>query len=138
MKFIFILFSLGLLILPSISKANVLSGDISFSNCEKLCNSAGEREIRFHNKVDFTLRIIIDEDSYFPAMKVGNITNKKVNWSFHIVFFDENSNIVATYALSGETNKTSKYGQHTNSSRITMLPKDMNKIRKYKMLVYTF
>jgi len=61
-RFIFVLFSLVLslvlIVSPSISQADVFNGDISFSNCVTLCNSAGEHEIKFRTKIDFTLRII--------------------------------------------------------------------------------
>jgi len=80
-KFISVLFSLVLILSPAISRANVFNGDISFSDCTKSCNSAGEHEIKFHDKVDFTLRIIVDEDSYFPVIKTVSSINEKVNWS---------------------------------------------------------
>lgn len=107
-KFLYILFSLALILSPSISQADVFKGDISFSNCDQPCYFSGERDIKFHSKIDFTLKMLIDDHSYFPAMKVVNTTKEKVSWSFHIVFFDKNSNIIATYALSHETKSTNK------------------------------
>ena len=138
LKFIFALFSFVLYVFPAVSQAEVFNGDISFTNCDKLCNSKGEREIKFHSKVDFTLRIVIDEESFFPVMKIVNLTKEKVKWSFHMVFFDKNNSIVAAYGLSHETNSTNKYGSHVSASRISMQTKDMNKIRKYKTVVYTY
>ena len=137
-KFIFASFSLALFLSPSISQADVFKGEVSFSNCDKSCYSSGERDIKFHSKIDFTLKMIIDEDSYFPAMKVVNSTKEKVNWSFHIVFFDKNSNIIAAYALSNGAKSTNKYGQHTNGTRINIPHKDKSKITNYKIVVYTF
>ncbi|MDH5601711.1 MAG: hypothetical protein OEY78_10455, partial [Gammaproteobacteria bacterium] len=80
----------------------------------------------------------IDDDSYFPAMKVVNTTNEIVDWSFHIVFFDKNSNIIAAYAFSHATKSTNKFGQYTNGARIKIPPKDKNKITNYKIVVYTY
>lgn len=137
-KYLFASFSLALFLSPSISQADVFKGEISFSNCDQSCYSSGERDIKFHSKIDFTLKMIIDEDSYFPAMKVVNSTKEKVNWSFHIVFFDKNSNIIAAYALSNGTKSTNKYGQHTNGTRINIPHKDKSKITNYKIVVYTF
>ena len=82
--------------------------------------------------------MLIDDDSYFPAMKVVNTTNEIVDWSFHIVFFDKNSNIIAAYALSNATKSTNKFGQYTNGARINIPPKDKNKITNYKIVVYTY
>ncbi len=138
LKYLYALFSFVLYVFPAVSQAEVFDGDISFSNCDKLCNSAGDRVIKFHSKVDFTLRIVIDNDSYFPVMNTVNLTKEKIKWSFHMVFFDENDNIVAAYGLSHETKSTNKYGSHVSASRITMQPKDMNKIHKYKIVVYTY
>jgi len=70
-------------------------------------------------------------------MKTISTTKEKINWSFHIVFFDINSNIVAAYVLSGEVNRDSKYGLHTSGSRVRMSTKSMNTISKYKIVVYT-
>jgi len=138
LKFIYALLSFFLFVFPAVSQAEVFNGDISFSNCDKLCNSAGDRVIKFHSQIDFTLRIVIDEDSFFPVMKIVNLTKEKVKWSFHMVFFDKNESIVAAYGLSHETKSTNEYGSHVSASRISMQPKDMNKINKYKMVVYTY
>lgn len=137
-KFLFASFSLALFLSPSISQADVFKGEISFSNCDKSCYSSGERDIKFHSKIDFTLKMSIDEDSYFPAMKVVNTTNETVDWSFHIVFFDKNSNIIAAYALSNETKSTNKFGKLTNGARINIPHKNKSKITNYKIVVYTF
>ena len=137
-KYLFALFSLALFLSPSISQADVFKGEISFSNCDQACYSSGDRDIKFHSKIDFTLKMIIDEDSYFPTMKVVNSTKEKVNWSFHIVFFDKNSKIIAAYALSNGAKSTNKYGQHTNGTRINIPHKDKSKITNYKIVVYTF
>ena len=82
--------------------------------------------------------MLIDEDSYFPAMKVVNTTQENVNWSFHIVFFDKDNNIIAAYALSDESKNTNKYGKNTNGTRINIPPKDKKKITHYKIVVYTY
>ena len=137
-KFLFASFSLALFLSPSISQADVFKGEVSFSNCDKSCYSSGERDIKFHSKIDFTLKMLIDEDSYFPAMKVVNTTKEKVNWSFHIVFFDKNSNIIAAYALSNGTKSTNKFGKLTNGARINIPHKNKSKITNYKIVVYTF
>ena len=137
-KYLFASFSLALFLSPSISQADVFKGEVSFSNCDQSCYSSGERDIKFHSKIDFTLKMIIDEDSYFPSMKVVNTTKEKVNWSFHIVFFDKNNNIIAVYALSNGAKSTNKYGQYTNGTRINIPHKDKSKITKYKIVVYTF
>ena len=137
-KFLVASFSLALFLSPSISQADVFKGEISFSNCDQSCYSSGERDIKFHSKIDFTLKMLIDEDSYFPAMKVVNTTQENVSWSFHIVFFDKNSNIIAAYALSDETKSTNKYGQTTNGARINIPHKDKSKITNYTIVVYTF
>ena len=137
-KFLFASFSLALFLSPSISQADVFKGEVSFSNCDESCYSSGERDIKFHSKIDFTLKMLIDEDSYFPAMKVVNTTKEKVNWSFHIVFFDKNNNIIAVYALSNGAKSTNKYGQYTNGTRINIPHKDKSKITNYKIVVYTF
>jgi hypothetical protein len=129
-KYLFSLFSLALFLSPSISQADVFKGET--------CYSSGERDIKFHSKIDFTLKMLIDEDSYFPAMKVVNTTQENVSWSFHIVFFDKNSNIIAAYALSDEAKSTNKYGQHTNGARIKIPHKDKNNITNYKIVVYTY
>ena len=140
MKFKYLLasFTLALFLYPSISQADVFNGDISFSNCNQSCYSSGERDIKFHSKIDFTLKMLIDDDSYFPAMTVVNTTKEIVDWSFHIVFFDKNSNIIAAYALSNATKSTNKFGQHINGARINIPPKDKNKITNYKIVVYTY
>ena len=70
-------------------------------------------------------------------MKTVNTTKEKVGWSYHIVFFDKNSNIIAVYSLSGETGNTNEFGNITSSSRIQMNPNDMNKITKYQIVSYT-
>ena len=137
-KFLFASFSLALFLSPSISQADVFKGEVSFSNCNQSCYSSGERDIKFHSKIDFTLKMLIDDDSYFPAMKVVNTTNEIVDWSFHIVFFDKNNNIIAAYALSDETKSTNKFGQNTNGTRINIPPKVKNKITNYKIVVYTY
>ena len=93
--------------------------------------------MKFHSKVDFTLKMLIDEDSYFPSLRVVNTTQQNVNWSFHIVFFDKDSNIIAAYALSNEAKNTNKYGQITNGARINIPSKDKDKITNYKIIVYT-
>lgn len=137
-KFLFVSFSLILFLAPSMSQADVFKGEISLSDCDQSCYSSGERDIKFHSKIDFTLKMLIDEDSYFPTMKVVNTTKEKVNWSFHIVFLDKNSNIIAAYALSNGTKSTNKYGQHTNGTKINIPHKDKSKITNYKIVVYTF
>ena len=137
-KYLFASFTLALFLYPSISQADVFNGDISFSNCNQSCYSSGERDIKFHSKIDFTLKMLIDDDSYFPAMKVINTTKEIVDWSFHIVFFDKNRNIIAAYALSDETKSTNKFGQTTNGTRINIPPKVKNKITNYKIVVYTY
>lgn len=137
-KFLFVLFSLALFLSPSMSQAEVFKGEVSFSNCNQSCYSSGERDIKIHSKIDFTFKMLIDEDSYFPDMKVVNNTQENVNWSFHIVFFDNKSNIIAAYALSNEAKSTNKYGQHTNGNRINIPHKNKSKITNYKIVVYTF
>lgn len=137
-KILYVLFSLALFLSPSISQADTFKGDISFSNCDQPCYFSGERDIKFHSKIDFTLKMLIDDDSYFPAIKVVNTTKEKVNWSFHIVFLDENSNIIAAYALSHETKSTNKYGQHVNGAKINIPTKDKSKITNYKIVIYTY
>lgn len=137
-KYLFASLSLALFLSPSISRADVFKGDISFSNCNQSCYSSGERDIKFHSKIDFTLRMLIDDDSFFPAMKVVNTTQENLNWSFHIVFFDNKSNIIAAYALSNDVKSTNKYGQQTNGSRISIPPNAKNKITNYKIVVYTY
>ena len=138
LKLIYALLSIVLYVFPAASQAEVFDGEILFSECDKLCNSAGDRVIKFHSKADFTLRIVIDKDSFFPVMKIVNLTKEKIKWSFHMVFFDRNDNVVAAYGLSHETKSTNEYGSHVSASRITMQPKDMNKIHKYKIVVYTY
>jgi hypothetical protein len=137
-KYLFAIFSLALFLSPSISQAEVFKGEVSFLNCNQSCYSSGERDIKFHSKVDFTLKMLIDEDSYFPSLKVVNTTQENVNWSFHIVFFDKDSNIIAAYALSDEAKNTNKYGKNTNGARINLPSKDKNKITNYKIVVYTY
>jgi len=137
-KFLIASFFLALFLSPSISHADVFKGKFSFSNCDETCYSSGERDIKFHSKIDFTLKMLIDEDSYFPSMKVVNTTKEKVNWSFHIVFFDKSSNIIATYALSDGTKTTNKFGKLTNGTRINIPQKNKSKITNYKIIVYTF
>jgi hypothetical protein len=125
------------LVKPSVLLASDFSGDISFLNCKQNCNANGEPELKFHNKADYILRLVVDKNTYFPLMKVINATGSAINWSFHIVFFDHADNIIATYALSGETKPTGKYAQSNSSSRITMNLSDMKKIIKYKAVIYT-
>ena len=137
-KYLFSLFSLALFLYPSISQADVFKGEISFSNCNQSCYSSGERDIKFHSKIDFTFKMLIDEDSYFPAIKVVNTTQENVSWSVHIVFFNKNSDIIAAYALSDEAKSTNKYGQHTNGARINIPSKVKNRITNYKIVVYTY
>lgn len=137
-KALFTLLSVALFLFPSISQAEVFKGDVSFSNCNQACYSSGERDIKVHSKIDFTLKMVIDDDSYFPALKVVNTTKEEVSWSFHVVFLDKDSNVIAAYALSGETRNTNKYGQLTNGVRINIPYKDKSKITNYKIVVYTF
>lgn len=122
---------------PSFLLADEFSGSISFTKCKKHCNPKGEPEILFHSKIDYTLRLVIDKNSYHPVIKVVNETDNSVEWSFHIVFFDQEDTVIAAYALSGKTNATGKYGQSNSSSTIKMNPSDMEKITKYKATIYT-